>query len=701
MMFPSDTPSPATTIHLQEAEDGTLPLVHAVTHGGADGSAALLAGHPGVPMLREEWRSFFGRPGLRGHRLAAPAGAVSPARADSRDIAGRDWAPRFERVRVEQTGDRLQVRAVDPVAGLELLTEVEALPGGALRARHTVTNTGETPYLVDGLDVCVPAPVGADEILDFSGRHERERVPQRRPIADGQWVREGRQGYPGHDAWTMTVVGPQGFGFQRGDLLAVHVATSGNQTSVVERSGAQRATVSAGELLMPGEVVLQNRESYTTPWIFIIAGEGLDGVAAALHEWQRTLSSHPRESKVTLNVWEAVYFDHQLDRLLELAELAHEVGAERYVLDDGWFGSRRDDTSGLGDWTVSADAWPDGLGPLVDRVRALGLEFGLWFEPEMVNPDSDLYRAHPDWVLQTGDRTPLQHRNQLVLDLTNPQAWQHVRDQVDAVLSSYDIGFVKWDFNRDELDAGSNAHGGAPAFHAQAEAYRQLLADLRERHPKVTWESCAGGGGRIDLDVIEQVQRFWTSDMTDALARQQIQRWTGQLIAPEYLGAHVSATRSHQTERTLSVGFRAVTALFGSMGIEWDLTQATDDERAELASWIALHKEHRRLLHTGRVVRVEVDDPAMLVHGVVSQDGDEALIAVLQLDESVHNRGTAIRLPGLAPDATFRLDWVGGDRAPEPVLPDGVTATGAALGAHGVWLPRSRPEVARLLHVHR
>src|SRR5207344_2608713 len=194
---------------------------------------------------------------------------------------------------------------------------------------------------------------------------------------------------------------------------------------------------------------------------------------------------------------------------------------------------------------------------------------------------------------------PLLHRNQQVLDLTRPEVVDHLFDRVHAVLSEHAIDYVKWDHNRDLLEAGSGARGGAPAAHTQTLAFYDLLDRLRAAHPDVEWESCAAGGGRIDLGVLERVQRVWASDMTDALARQTIQRWTGQLVPPEYLGAHVSAPFSHQTGRYMPLSLRCATALFGHFGVEWDITRADPDARAELAAWIALYKRHRELIHSG------------------------------------------------------------------------------------------------------
>lgn len=683
LVFPAFAP---TRLLLDRPDDG-LPIVRRV---GGSADAAALTTHRGTPLLIEHSRGSYARPGLRGHRTDGSA-----------------WSTRFVTTQVT-AGERLVIEAVDDAARLALTSEVEAMTGGALRARHILTNAGTDDYVLDGLEVTVPLPDRSTELLDFTGRHELERTPQRHALTDGLWLRETRRGRTGLEAASLLVAGAPGFGFAGGEVLSVHVACSGNSVLRAERDPSEGATLGGGELLLPGEVRLAPGQSYTMPWVVITSGTGLDDLAAAAHTWQRSLAAHPSQQLVTVNVWEAVFFDHDLDRLRGIADRAARIGVERYVLDDGWFGARRDDRAGLGDWTVSADVWPDGLDPLIDHVRGLGMEFGLWFEPEMVNPDSDIYRDHPDWILQVDDRVPLLRRNQLALDLTRDDVWTYLRDSVDAVLSAHDIGFVKWDHNRDLLEAGSNARGGAAAVHDQNRAFFRLLDELRERHPAVTWESCASGGGRIDLEVIEHVQRVWTSDMTDALCRQQIQRWTGQLLAPEYLGAHVSAPTSHQTGRSLSLDFRAATALFGSFGIEWDITTATEGDLDALADWIERYKTYRPLLHSGRVVRIDVVEPAVFAYGVVAADGTSALLAHVQFDEAASNRGVELRIPGLRRDVSYELSWEGpiDTRATsqsvglDPAGPSGgVPVSGAALADVGLWLPRCRPETIRLIRL--
>jgi alpha-galactosidase len=661
-------------------DEGTSP---AGSHSGAARS---------VPLLPEIAGLWFGRPGLSGYRL----------RQDG--PIGHDWAPRLRVVHTDLTGAAARISLADPDCGLAVRTDIEAVSGGPVRLRHVLTNTGESGYVVNHLDVVVPVDERAAETLDLTGRWAGERSPQRRAIGDGLWLRETRTGRSDFDSPTLLVAGTGGFGFRTGSVWGIHAAWSGNTAHFVQRQPDGTLTLGAGELILPGEIVLAHGESYSTPWVVVVSSDaGLDGLSAQLHDYVRSLPAHPASPRLVIgNVWEAVYFDHDLDRLTQLADRSAEVGVERFVLDDGWFGSRRDDTSGLGDWTVSPEVWPAGLTPLIEHVRGLGMQFGLWFEPEMVNRDSDLYRAHPDWALAVGDRPPLETRNQLVLDLSRDEVRKYLYDSIDAVLTSYQIDFVKWDHNRRLADAGSAARGGAPSFHAQTVAYYQLLDELREAHPGVEWESCASGGGRIDLGVIERVERFWTSDMTDALARQRIQRWTGLLVPPEYLGAHVSAPRNHQTGRRFSLDFRAATAFFGSFGIEWDITTATPAELARLAEWTAAYKRHRALLHSERVFRLDLAQQELSVHGVVAADAGEAIAGYVQLDETEHEPPPLI-VPGLDPNRRYRarqiLPPTDDHPSSRPWRGEGRSYTGAVIGRVGIPAPERAPETVTVIHL--
>jgi alpha-galactosidase len=410
--------------------------------------------------------------------------------------------------------------------------------------------------------------------------------------------------------------------------------------------------------------------------------------------------------KVLLNTWEAVYFDHDLPTLLALADAAADIGVERFVLDDGWFRHRRHDRAGLGDWFVDADVWPNGLAPLIDHVRGLGMEFGIWVEPEMVNPDSDLYRAHPDWALVDHRYEPPLARNQLVLDLANPQARTYVYERLHALLSDHQIGYVKWDMNRNHVAA---THDGRAGTHVQTLALYGLLDDLRAAHPSVEIESCSSGGGRADAAILERTVRLWTSDCNDALERQAIQRGCSYLFPPEVMGAHIGPTHSHTTGRVHTLAFRATTALFGHLGIEWNVLTLDATERAALRVVVALHQRLRPLLHHGTVHRMDPVGPHAHAHAVVARDQRWAVAALVQLSSAPSPVPPALRIPGLDPDRRYRVERVvlpgeelgSHRRLPGWLLPGAVplVMSGRELAVVGVPVPVLHPESAAMVEV--
>ncbi len=672
-----------------------------------------------LTLLPGEVDGWSGRPGLAGDR-------------DGGDVFPR-WTTAGHHLTVEPDGAQLlQVEARAEAAGLALTTQLRLEPSGLLRLRHTITNTGRTPYRLGGLAVLLPVPDQAGELLELAGRWCRERSPQRSPFWQGSRVRESRRGRTGHDATLLMLAGVPGFGFGHGEVWGTHVAWSGNHLHLAERfaegAGSSGAgVIGGGELLLPGEVPLAPGEQYTSPWVvFSYSATGLDGVTARLHRHLRARPNHPQRPRpLVLNTWEAVYFDHDLERLTVLARRAAEIGVERFVLDDGWFGARRHDRAGLGDWYVSPDVWPDGLRPLADRVRELGMEFGLWFEPEMVNVDSDLVRAHPDWVLGPSprpghgtddERLPRPWRHQYVLDLAVPQAYDYLLERIDALVREIGVAYIKWDHNRDlheSLHAGPDGVR-RPGVHTQTLALYRLLDELRQRNAGLEIEACSSGGARVDLGILEHTDRVWASDTNDALERQLIQRWTGLLVPPELVGSHVGPPRSHTTARIADLGFRLVTALFGHAGIEWDVTTCTPDEVVQLQRWAAFYKEQRALLHSGDVVRADLARPDgtdhdTLVHGVVAADRGEAIFALVRLTTSAESSPGRVRLPGLDPQARYevlRCDDAGvgtGASNAEPTWwqRGRATATGAVLASVGLPAPLLHPAQAVVLHVRR
>jgi alpha-galactosidase len=429
---------------------------------------------------------------------------------------------------------------------------------------------------------------------------------------------------------------------------------------------------------------------------------------------------------VTLNVWEAVYFDHDLDTLLRLAERASQLGVERFVLDDGWFGARRDDTRGLGDWVVSAEVWPDGLHPLVDRVVDLGMQFGLWFEPEMVNPDSDVARAHPEWVMAARREWPVESRHQQVLNLGIPECFDEVLGRILAILDEYPVAYVKWDHNRDLVEAGDQTRDHRPGVHAQTLAFYRMLAAIKKRRPDIEIESCSSGGARVDLGVLEHTDRVWVSDCIDPLERQHMMLWTAQLVPLEMLGSHVASNRSHTTGRMHDLNFRAATAVFGHFGIEWNILEASDRALDELSAWVDFYREHRPLRFGGDLVRMDDTAQETIISAVVARDRSEALVALAHVGYPLAAPGPNMVLRGLDPARSYAVrpvlvgaepaglqppQWWGEPSIPRPhedghpvldVLAPatfpGSTFTGAALEHVGVRPPGLHPDQVVLFH---
>jgi alpha-galactosidase len=659
----------------------------------------------GVSLLPTEWEGWSGSPGLE---------------------ASRDGVVIGQRLRLEGVDEgypedcEIAFRLGDLASEIELELRYSLDAAGVISTCARITRLVESdpdraihPIEVRALRMLLPLPARASEILDQTGRWSREREPQRTPVRDGAHRRAVRRGRPGHDSPLLSVVGTEGHGFRHGEVWALHVAWSGDQEYLVERLpegvGSLSSVVGGGELLRAGEIRLAAGESYDTPTLlFSWSDEGLDGLSWRFHEHVRAFPAHPDGPRpVVLNTWEAVYFDHDFDRLAELARTAASVGVERFVLDDGWFLGRRNDRVGLGDWLVDPQVWPRGLGELSETVHGLGMQFGLWVEPEMVNLDSRLAREHPDWVLVPEGEPGPSWRHQYVLNVAHPDAWAYLLERISALVADCDIQFLKWDHNRDLHEAIA---AGRPGIHAQTLALYRLLDELGRRHPSLEIESCASGGARVDLGILRRTHRVWTSDTNDPLERQAIQRWTSVLVPLELIGSHVGPREAHTTHRVTDLSFRLATALFGHAGIEWDLTRCSEEELAAVMKWTALYKEFRGLLHSGLVVRADLPDPAVLLHGVVRADRSEALFAWVALATTAVAHSERVRFPGLDPDADYRLtirtdlgpalrhqtsdpEWI------ETSAGVGIVLSGRVLMGIGVPLPVLNPANAIILHL--
>lgn len=650
---------------------------------------------PALSLVPEHGFGFFGQPALLG----------------SRD--GQDFVTAFALDGVDQGPGVLTIDLEDEVAALGLRIELMLDPASdLLRARSILTNRGAKPYEVQWLAaLALGLPETFDEAMTLAGRWAGEFQLLRHPLVQhGQFERIGRYGRTGHASSPTVVVGEHGFDEQTGRVVGLHLGWSGNHRVLVEvrRDGSRQVQI--GEWLLPGEVRLAPGAILETPWVFGAWSDvGLSGISHGFHDYaRRTLLPrrvYEKPRPVAINTWEAVYFDHDVGTLKSIASAAADLGVERFVLDDGWFGQRDDASSSLGDWQIDARKYPDGLEPLIDHVTGRGMEFGLWIEPEMINPASELYTAHPDWCLHLDGRARPTQRRQLVLDLTNPDVAQFLFEAIDRLLGAHAIAYLKWDHNR---DLAPPASGGRPAARAQTLAFYALLDRLRHAHPEVEIESCAAGGARVDFGVMARAERFWASDNNDAAERLRIQRGASLLFPLEVIGAHVGAVPSHQTGRVTSLTFRARTALFGQFGLELDPRALSEAEAGEIAQHIATYQRFRGLLGEGRLWRFDLGDPQAMGQIVVAPDGREALAQLVRLDQAPFAHTPPVRLPGLDPAARYRLELL--EPWPQPAaghLPNaafwrsGPMVDGAVLGELGLRLPLAWPETIWLLHLER
>ena len=422
----------------------------------------------------------------------------------------------------------------------------------------------------------------------------------------------------------------------------MQLAWSGDSRLAIERDDEGFWVLSAGAALHPGGIVIAPGQSFSAPEaILAVSTQGRNGAMAQQHAAVRALVNWPdsvmQPRKVHLNSWEACYFDHDEARIGALAEAVAAIGIERFVLDDGWFKGRNDDRAGLGDWNSDPVKYPNGLKPLADKVRGLGMEFGLWVEPEMVNPDSDLYRTHPDWALTPTQGCAPAARNQLVLNLGRSDVRDYLFGALVALLREVPISYLKWDHNRDLAPAGG---------WAQVQGTYDLLARLRAAHPSVEIESCAGGGGRSDAGIAAYTHRFWASDNIDAVSRVPIQRSFLSFLPPELMGSHVGASPAHATGRSQSLAFRAAVAMQGHFGVELDPAALPDADRAELADWIVFYKQWRHVLHGGWLHQ---GDGADGLTWQAQGQGTEFLLFVIRCDPAQDRRPQPLTLPFLAP----------------------------------------------------
>ncbi len=666
-------------------------LVRMTTRQGAPGSADVAIG---ASLAMEPGLGLLGPCGFSAHRR------------------GQDWGSRFDVVKVTRHANGATITCADVRTRLGLDYRIAIDPqSGVLTIGSTLTNYGAaTLDLNDMATAFLPVAPSMTRIIGFSGRWAGEFQRETIDRFSGAYVRENRRGRTSHDSFPAIILCTAATTENGGAAYGLHLAWSGNHRVRVDTLGDGRVFASLGALLLPGEVRLAPGEHYVSPDIVAcFSAHGLAALSRHFHAHVRCNILRPatraKPRLVHYNCWEAVWFAHDVATLMDLATRAAAIGVERFVLDDGWFGGRRHDRAGLGDWTVSDTVYPAGLKPLVDHVTGLGMEMGLWFEPEMVNPDSDLYRAHPDWVLAVDgiEQTPFRH--QYALDISRAEVSDYLFERIDAILRDNAISYIKWDMNRD-LNHPGDAQG-RPRAHAQVAALYALIDRIRTAHPDLEIESCSSGGGRADMGILARTDRIWTSDSNDAIDRQQIQRGASYFLPLDVIGAHVGPRICHQTGRTRSMATRAGTAIIGHMGVELNLLNEPAHDLDTLKAAIAIHKRHRALIHDGAFHRLDTPDYLNIV-GAVSANQREAIWSVAYMTGHPAILPDRLIPTGLDPAAHYQVKiiWPEAWRSvSSPSVVDaldlcgeGAVVSGDALMMVGMQLPLAMPETVLLFH---
>ena len=575
------------------------------------------------------------------------------------------WSVAGALSRIDQKNQQLVTfETIDSIRKIKIIHTLSLEKNSdVLSASTQLINLHETDAIaVQSCDApTLKLPDHIQKIMSFEGRWSNEFQRNSVDLFLGSFVRENRKGKTSHDNFPGFVVHHEHTNEQSGECYGFHLGWSGNHKMRVELLPEGRIYAQLGELLMPGEIELKPQQRYCSPTLYAsYSQQGFSKLSQQFHQFVRsdilspTIKNKPRP--VHYNTWEGLYFDHDITTLKSLAEKAAAIGAERFVLDDGWFKGRRGDNAGLGDWVVDKGIYPEGLSGLIQHVNDCKMEFGLWFEPEMVNPDSDLFRAHPDWILETEGNTQLPFRNQLVLDFTRPEVIDYLYHAISNILTEYpNIVYIKWDMNRDINHAGNSL--GRPAIHQQTLQFYALVDRIKAQHPHVEIESCSSGGARVDYGVLAHTDRVWTSDSNDALDRLSIQRGCSFFFPAEVMGAHVGPRDCHITGRRVDLTMRAAVAFFGHMGIEMDPRELTDIETEQLKNIIALHKKHRALIHSGNLIRFDSDGDS-INFALIDETQSKGLFAYNSVLETKRTTPPKYRFVGLAPEKIYNLSLI-------------------------------------------
>ncbi|MEH0637636.1 alpha-galactosidase [Streptomyces bottropensis] len=588
-----------------------------------------------------------------GPRFTRPALSV---RTDER--RGTEWTFR----EYEADGDELRLRFADGALGITLHYR---LRDDVIERWVTLVNDGPAVELLRADSATWTLPPRADETWRLSQLHGRWAAESRLVRGDltyGEKVIGSRRGHTGHQHLPWVALDTDATE-EHGEVYGCALGWSGSWRIAVAQLPDARVQITGGAGYdESGLLRLETGEAFTTP---VFAGlwsdGGHGGASRAWHAYQRTyvIPDADQDRPVLFNSWEATEFDISEEQQGTLARRAAAIGVELFVVDDGWFGARTSDRAGLGDWTPNPDRFPKGLKPLAEYVHALGMQFGIWVEPEMVNPDSELYRAHPEWAQFQPGRKRTELRNQLVLNLAREDVQEYLWEKLDTLLSSAPIDYVKWDFNRCFTDAGWPGEPYPQKLWVEhVRAFYALLDRLRAAHPGVAFESCSGGGGRIDLGVMARTDQVWTSDNTDPLDRLAIQHGFSQIHPARTMAAWVTDSPNNQLNgRVSTLRFRFVSAMAGVLGVGGDLTEWTEEELAEAGSWVELYKRIRPVVQRGDLYRLRPPTGGL---SAVQYVLDDEVVVLAWLQAQHYGEPPApLRLRGLDPTEVYECRETG------------------------------------------
>ncbi len=567
----------------------------------------------------------------------------------------------------EAAAQTLEIILEDKASGVEVaLLYGELSDSDVITRAARIRNTGaDTVYVEKAASCCLDFLYGEFDLIHFHGRHGMERQFSRTPLSHAEQILQSRRGASGHQQNPFFILASKDAGETNGDCYGFQLLYSGNfkgEASVDQYKQTRVLLGISDELfswkLMPGE-------TFDTPEAALCCSNA--GFGPLSEEYHRLIRRHvcrgywrDRRRPVLINSWEAAYFDFDADKLVRIAKQASELGVEMLVLDDGWFGKRDSDNSGLGDWYVNEEKLGSTLKAVSEQVNALGMKFGLWIEPEMVSEDSDLYRAHPDWAFVIPGRKPVRGRNQLVLDFSRREVVDHILEQICAVISAANVSYIKMDMNRHLSDIYSltaREQNQGATLHRYVLGVYDFLERLQTRFPELLIEGCAGGGGRFDAGMLYYTPQIWCSDNSDAIERLRIQYGTSFGYPISAVGSHVSAVPNHQTGRRADIVTRGVVAMAGTFGYELDLNLISGEEKEIVRRQIRDYIKYSDLIREGRYFRLSspMENEEYTAWEFSSEDGAEALLNLIKTGAHCNSPVEYVKLRGLDPDGWYRL----------------------------------------------